>query len=161
MSKRKCVLLSLLLTAVGAAGCIPFGDPAGPGASGNVVLGNGLTADGFTTLRIRALPDDAQEPFEPAAPVFPAPDGEELPTLTEELAFVTFPRAYEIGEALGTTTHAHWRLFAWLAKSADEEAPTSGEPFGTTTFDLDGCDPYGDYCQTVEGTDITIDEIAP
>ncbi|MDC3960457.1 hypothetical protein [Polyangium jinanense] len=158
---RSLGFLSLLLAAVGAAGCVPFGDPEGPGASGNVLLGNGVTAADFTTLRIRAVPDDAQKAFDPAAPVFPAVSGEELPTLHEELAGLTFPHAYLISEGLGTTTHVHWRLFAWLTKSPDEGAPASGEPFGTTTFDVDSCGNYGDYCGTTEGTDITIDKTAP
>jgi hypothetical protein len=156
--------LALLFAAFGAGACIPFGDPEGPGAAGNISLGAGVVADGFTTLHVAAVPDDSQKAFDPKAPGFPgtlSSDESGWAPETEALAGMTFPHAYQSGEGLGTTKHEHWRLFVWLSKSSDETAPTSGEPYGTTTFKVDSCGSYGDYCAVTKGVDITIDKTAP
>jgi len=157
--------LVLLLGALGAGACIPIGDPTGPGAVGRISLGAGVATDGFSTLHLRAVPDDSQKGFTPTMHGFPdalsSGAGSDWSPQTEDLAGMTFPHAYETGVALGTTKTQHWRLFVWLSKSPDETAPSSGEPYGTTTFEIDSCGSFGDYCDRTEGVDVTIDKTAP
>jgi hypothetical protein len=160
------VVIAVALAATFAVGCVPFGDPGGPGASGQISLAKDVKTDGLATLRLRAAPDST-DTFDPKAPVFPGAGGEGSAwsgvDAGYDLATITFPFDYETSDALGTTPNGHWRLYACLsAASADPVTePSSGEPFGTVTFDLDGCGSYGDYCGVKEGVDLTIDHIAP
>ncbi|AUX47613.1 uncharacterized protein SOCE26_091350 [Sorangium cellulosum] len=141
------------------AGC----DPEGPGVSGTLHLGEGVTATDFTALHLRAAPDPGV-PFDPSAPSFPSAggDGDSWFFGDEDLSGVTFPHDFSGGEGVGTTPHERWRLFAWLSTSLDGSAPASGEPYGTTTFTIDSCSAqFGDYCTVTEGVTLTIDTIAP
>lgn len=164
---RGCVL-GFVMSAVAPAlsGCIPFGDPEGPGASGVVSLGDGVGTSGLTTLRVRAIPASG-EPFDKNDPQFTAalaPEDGWL-TVNERLDGLTFPHPYEVGEAVGTTDKQRWRLFAWLSAAdvdVDSDAPSSGEPYGTITFDVDECGSgFGGYCTVTEGVNVTIDQVAP
>ncbi len=168
-------ILVLMMAAVGT-GCIPFGDPEGPGASGSISLGKGVDASAFKTLKIIAVVDTGV-PFDPAHPVFtaPAPDPSSAwPATSEDLNAVTFPHAYLSGDELGTTEVERWRFFAWLSaqdESIDtpedgsapvaEPFPRSGEPYGTVTFKVDGCGQYGGFCGATEGVNLTLDQTAP
>jgi len=155
-------LLPLVLIAFGAAGC--FGDPEGPGVTGKISLGGGIVTDNFTTMNIKPVPDDAQKPFDPKAPGFPdslKSDETNWGATTVDFATVKFPYVYETSEVLGTTTHEHWRLFVWLSKTADEVAPTTGEPFGTTTFKIKSCEQYGDFCTVTKDVNVAIDKMTP
>lgn len=154
------------LAAASVVGCVPFGDPAGPGAEGQISVDPGIPMDGLTTLQLRVAP--AEGTFDSKAPVFPTAGDEGSSWFAsasgQDLATITFPFAYSVGESLGTTPVQSFRVFAWLAASASEEsatAPASGEPYGTADFDLDGCGSFGDYCGTSKGVDITIDQKAP
>lgn len=157
--------VSLLLTALGiaGAGCIPFGDPGGPGASGQVSLGSGVDATAFVAMVVHAVPDDAQRPFDPTAPAFPTSVGDDALYTQEAPTGVTFPHPYEVSESIGTTPHEHWRVFVWLSHSQEAAvpAPASGEPFGTQPFSVDGCGSYGDFCGVTSGIDVTLDQTAP
>ncbi|WP_155798985.1 hypothetical protein [Sorangium cellulosum] len=167
MAYRRSVLV-LAMAALGGvlAGC-PMGDPEGPGARGVVSLGEGVSTSERKTLRVRAVPA-SDTPFDPDNPQFPGPDldGDDR-WLTHEVSLdgLSFPQPYEIGAVLGTTDHERWRVFAWLsAEEIDEQsdAPRSGEPYGTTTVDIDSCGlSYGGYCTVTEGVDVTIDQTAP
>lgn len=155
-------ILVLGLATFGLAGC--FGDPAGPGVTGKVQLGQGTLTDNMTTMYIKAVPDDAQKPFNLTAPGFPdslKSDVTGWGHLIVDFAGVKFPYVYETSDALGTTPHEHWRIYAWLSKSADEVAPTSGEPFGTNTFNIKSCEGYGDFCTTTSDVNIVLDKTAP
>lgn len=155
-------ILGLALVAFCAGGC--FGDPQGPGATGKISLGQGIVTDNFTTMHINVVPDDAQKPFDPKAPGFPDSLKSDVTTwaaTTVDFATVTFPYVYEVSDALGTTPHEHWRLFVWLSKSADEAAPTTGEPFGTTAFKIASCEQYGDFCTVTQNVNVAIDKMTP
>ncbi|KYF53359.1 hypothetical protein BE08_42950 [Sorangium cellulosum] len=165
---RGCVL-GLVLSALAPAlsGCIPFGDPEGPGASGVVSLGDGVSTSGLTTLRVRAIPASG-EPFDEddpqfTGPAFAAEDG--WLTVNERLDGLTFPHPYEVGDVVGTTDKQRWRLFAWLSAAdvdVDSDAPSSGEPYGTITFDVDECGSgFDGYCTVTKGVNVTIDKVAP
>ena len=168
-------ILVLMMAAVGT-GCIPFGDPEGPGASGSISLGKGADPSAFKTLKITAIADTGA-PFDPAHPVFTAAataPSETWGTSNEDLTTVTFPHDYLSGEELGTTEVQRWRLFAWL--SAQDEAikrpdlgfndgaepfPMSGEPYGTTVFEVDDCGSFGGFCSVTKGVNLTLDQTAP
>lgn len=157
------ITVALALSALGTIGCIPFGDPEGPGASGNISLGEGVTTEGLATLRLSVAPE---APFDPAAPSFPAAGGEGSTWLSsvEDLTTITFPHGYSVSDGVGTTPSERWHLFAWLSASPSRESqsqPASGEPYGRATFALDDCGNFGDYCAVTEGVDITINQIAP
>ncbi|WP_437806512.1 hypothetical protein [Sorangium sp. So ce1078] len=163
---RGCVL-GLVMSALGAtlSGCIPFGDPEGPGASGVVSLGEGVSTSGLTTLRVRAIPASG-EPFDSDNPRFTGPalaPEDRWITVNERLDGLTFPHPYQLGMVLGTTDKERWRLFAWLsAADVDSDAPSSGEPYGTITFDVDECGSgFDGYCTVTEGANVTIDQVAP
>lgn len=165
MMNRMLVFAGMLTVAALASGCIPGGDPEGPGAAGKISLGAGVDASAFKTLAVRAVPDTG-DPFDPSHPQFtaPAPDGEPAWSAdVESLDGMTFPHPYGVGDELGTTSQQHWRLFAWLSASdGSGDGPKSGEPFGTATFDVDGCGlAYGGYCTTKAGIDVSIDLKAP
>ena len=157
------ITAAFALAALGAIGCVPFGDPEPSSADGTIALGGQVKTDGFVTLRLRVAPEAA---FDPAAPSFPADGGEgsawSVPS--EELSTVTFPHAYRAdGSGLPTPTE-RWQIFAWLSASGIEgksSQPGSGEPYGRATFALQDCGDYGDYCGSTEGVNITIDQIAP
>src|SRR5262245_46537885 len=108
--------LALAIAASGAAGCVPFGDPGGPGAAGTISLADGTSTEGFSTLMLRAAPDSG---FDPGAPVFPASSSEGNTWLSDgsgqDLATLTFPLDYEMSDSLGTTSQQGWRMFAWLS----------------------------------------------
>jgi hypothetical protein len=163
MSYGKSIFVFAMITLGSAlAGC---GDPAGPGASGSISLGTGVSQSGFKALHLRAIPD-AGEAFDPVNPQFTASapaDGPAWDPGIEDLQGMTFPHAYSFGAVLGTTREQHFRLFAWLSADVDTSAdPKSGEPYGTTTFDVGACGVgYGDYCGTTEGVNLTIDQKAP
>ena len=168
-------ILMLMMAAVGS-GCIPFGDPGGSGAAGEISLGKGVDPSAFKTLKIVAVVDTGL-PFDPAHPVFtgPAPEATfSWPASNEDLKTVTFPHTYLSGEAVGTTDVERWRLFAWL--SAQDEAvnvpeagftsgaepfPLSGEPYGTAALAVDGCGSFGGFCGVTQGVNITLDQKAP
>jgi hypothetical protein len=165
MVSRTSILAAMIAVSSLASGCIPFGDPEGPGAAGTISLGAGVDASGFQTLVVRAVPDTG-DAFDPAHPQFTAstPDGESAwDGDGAALDGATFPRAYQVGDVLGTTSQQHWRLFAWLSASADGsgDAPATGEPFGTAAFDVDGCGTYGGYCAVKKGVDLSIDLKVP
>jgi hypothetical protein len=157
------ISVALALAALGTIGCIPFGDPEPPGASGNIALGEGVTTEGFATLHFRAAP---AAPFDPAAPSFPASGGEgsDWSSSIRDLTDIAFPQEYSVDAGGPTTPSESWQLFAWLSASSDMERPSqpaSGEPFGRATFALDDCGNFGDYCAVTQGVDITINQIAP
>jgi hypothetical protein len=166
MVRRTSVLAGVIAVSALASGCIPFGDPEGPGAAGNISLGAGVDASGFQTLVVRAVPDQG-DPFDPAHPQFTgsAPDRESAwDADVESLEGATFPHPYQVGAVLGTTSQQRWRVFAWLSASADGsgDGPKTGEPFGTAAFDVDGCGGgYGGYCAVKMGVDLSIDLKAP
>ncbi|WP_437331281.1 hypothetical protein [Sorangium sp. So ce394] len=167
MIDRKSVLgLAMSALCAWLSGCIPFGDPEGPGARGEVSLGEGVSTSGLMTLRVHAVPA-SDEPFDKDDPRFTGPDLAEggWITVNEGLDGLTFPHPYEIGSGVGTTDTKRWRLFAWLSAAdvhEDSDAPSSGEPYGTITFDIDDCGAsYGGYCTVTEGVDVTIDQVAP
>jgi hypothetical protein len=144
-------------------GCVPIGDPGGPGAKGTVKLGKGVHAEDFMVLRFTAVP--ASREFDPKAPDFPHEVDFNFGYL-HELAEVKFPFSYEYGGGLGTTEHKHWRLFVWLSKAdldgSDEEPhPLHGAPYGVADFTVHGCGAYGDYCGITGGVDVTLDQVAP
>jgi hypothetical protein len=160
-------LIAAALAATSVVGCVPFGDPGGPGAEGQISVDPSTAMDGLTTLRLRAAPAES-DTFNSKAPVFPAAGGEGSTWFADgsgqDLATLTFPFDYSVGDALGTTPVQRWRVFAWFSAAASEvtvTAPASGEPYGTATFELDGCGSYGDYCGTKAGVDLTIDQSAP
>jgi hypothetical protein len=160
-------ILALTLASVGplSVGCIPFGDPEGPGASGNVSLGTAVDASAFQSLVVNAAPD-AGKAFDPAHVQFPTasstPAGEtRWEPYVEALKDAKFPLAYQVSEVLGTTKQQHWRVFAWLSGDGSSDAQKSGEPFGTAVFDLDACGSFGGFCRVKEGVDIIIDKKAP
>ncbi|WP_437960461.1 hypothetical protein WME76_12995 [Sorangium sp. So ce119] len=168
MAYRRSVLV-LAMAALGGvlAGCIPFGDPEGPGARGAVSLGEGVSTSELETLRVRAVPA-SDTPFDTDDPQFPGPDldgDDRWDALAVSLDGLSFPHPYEIGDVLGTTDHPRWRVFAWLSADGvgeQSDAPKSGEPYGTTTVDIDSCGiSYGGYCTATEGVDVTIDQRAP
>ena len=144
----------VLVIGLALAGC-PFGDPPGPGASGQVSLAPGLQTGGFATLELRAYPDRG---VDPAAAVPTAP-----PLLAESLGLsgLTFPYAYTLFDALGTTPEAGWRVTAWLATTAGQDVPTHGDLYGSQTFLLRGCGQYGGYCDITTGVDVVISSAMP
>lgn len=155
-------LLALGFVAFGATAC--FGDPAGPGATGKIQLGQGIVTDNITTMFIQVVPDDAQKPFDPKAPGFPDSANTDVPTWGRQavdFATVKFPYTYTVSDALGTTPHKHWRIFVWLSKTSDEVAPTTGEAFGTNTFQIKSCEQYGDFCTVTSDVNVAIDKITP
>jgi hypothetical protein len=168
-------ILVLMMAAVGT-GCIPFGDPEGPGASGSISLGKGADPSAFKTLKITAIADTGA-PFDPARPVFTAPASaasETWEASNEDLTTVTFPHDYLSGDALGTTEVQRWRLFAWLSAQPEpikrpdlgsnegaEPFPMSGEPYGTTLFEVDGCGSFGGFCSVTKGVNLSLDQTAP
>ncbi len=158
---RAAVALLSLATA-GLGGCVPFGDPAGPGASGEISLGAGVETEGFKSLALRATPASDGD-FDPTAPSFRDADGEGSGWYESrhDLAEATFPFEYSISETLGTTPHQRWRLFAWLSKGVDESRPASGEPYGTVVFEVEDCGSFGDYCGVTRTVDLAIDKTAP
>lgn len=162
MNHRTSILMLSLSCLVGLVAC---GDPGGPGASGNVLLGSGITTDSAQTLIVRGVPNTGS--FDPAKPVFdvPPPSGETVwDGVAEPVMGLTFPYAYSVGAVLGTTEQKNWRIFAWLSASTDAtavKAPATGEVFGTTTFSVVSCEQYGGYCQTTEKVDVTISQTAP
>lgn len=154
----------VMLSVASLVGLVACGDPGGPGASGNVLLGAGIKTDTAQTLIVRGVPDTGS--FDSAKPVFdvPPPTGERAwDIVTTPAMGLTFPYHYTVGESLGTTEQQRWRVFAWLSASTDAatKAPASGEAFGTATFSVVSCQQYGGYCQTTEGVDVTISQVAP
>jgi hypothetical protein len=144
-------------------GCIPIGDPGGPGARGVVKLGKGIELDDFSSLRFQAVP--ASDEFDPKAPDFPD-EVDFASGYYHDLSELKFPFSYEYGGGLGTTEHKHWRLFVWLSRAdadgSDEEAhPVHGAPYGVVDYSLEGCGAYGDYCGISSGVDVTLDQVAP
>ncbi|MGK4003174.1 hypothetical protein WMF31_11165 [Sorangium sp. So ce1036] len=166
MTYRRSVLVLSLITLGGvSAGCVPFGDPEGPGARGVVSLGEGVSTSELKTLQVRAIPA-SELPFDDESPQFTRPDlaaDDRWHALSEPLDGLSFPHPYEIGDVVGTTDHKRWRLLAWLSAGEDAQAdgPESGEPYGTTTFDIDSCGRHGGYCTVTDGVNVTVDRIAP
>jgi hypothetical protein len=163
ISRESILALTLAALALGLAAC----DPAGPAASGEIALGKDVDASGFKTLKMRAVVDSGS-PFVPLHPVFTGPasaGAEPFPSSNEDLAGLEFPHAYDLGGGIGTIPEERWRLFAWLStqdqSTSAEDAPSSGEPYGTTTFSLSSCGAAGDFCGTTTGVNVTLDQKAP
>lgn len=140
-----------------AGGCIPFGDPGGPGAAGSVSLAAELDPAAFLTLTVRAFPDEGRD-FDPTAPM-PAGGLER----SETLADLHFPYRYEVSDAPGTTDRRQWRMVAWLShrKRLDDQAIEASDPFCTTRFTIKSCGSYGGYCGVSNGVDCTLKPRAP
>lgn len=140
------VIVVMALAALGS-GC----DPGGAGASGVISLGQGVTTDGFTTLRICATP-------EPEVP----PTSGFLDTceilVNESVADIKFPHPYEITAGLGPSDHEKWRLVIFLTSDESSVKPESGEPFGLTLFSVGGCaaGEIDQYCGMTPGVDVTL-----
>jgi hypothetical protein len=138
--------LAMTLCALGT-GC----DPGGAGASGVISLGPGVTAEGFTTLRICATP-------EPEVP----PTSGFLETCelleNENVSDIKFPHPYEISAGLGTTDHEKWRLVIFLTSDETSVKPTSEEPFGLTLFSVGSCGAgyIDEYCGVTPAVDVTL-----
>lgn len=138
----------IVVTALAAlGGC----DPGGAGASGVISLGQGVTTEGFTTLRICATP-------EPEVP----PTSGFLDTceilVNESVADIKFPHPYEITAGLGPSDHEKWRLVIFLTSDESSVKPESGEPFGLTLFSVGGCaaGEIDQYCGVTPGVDVTL-----
>jgi hypothetical protein len=133
-------------------------DPEGPGATGNVYLGEGIQSDGYLTLEIRVFPDqnDALNLSDPSQG-----DGFGVSISHDN---VTFPYNYRVGETIGSTDFQNWRVVAWLAKTSDNQWIQSGEHYGTTRFEVQKCGGGGgnvdDFCGKTEDVDIIIDQLS-
>ena len=140
-------IVSMSLFALGS-GC----DPGGAGASGVISLGPGVTAEGFTTLRICATPEPEVPPMSGFL------DTCEI-LQNEKVADIKFPHPYEISAGLGTSSHAKWRLVIFLTSDETSVKPESNEPFGLTLFSVGGCGAgyiEGEYCGVTPGVDVTL-----
>ena len=140
-----------------AGGCIPFGDPGGPGATGTISLAAKLDPAAFQTLVVRAFPDDGPA-FDPTASA--SSDALER---SEPLTDIHFPYRYKVAEALGTTDKREWRMVAWLShgKHFDEQRLEAKDPFCTARFTIDSCGSYGGFCGVSGGVDCTLTPRAP
>jgi hypothetical protein len=134
------------LAALGS-GC----DPGGAGASGLISLGQGVTTEGFTTLRFCATP----EPETPPTSGFL--DTCEI-LVNEKVADIKFPHPYELTAGLGPSEHPKWRLVVFLTSDETSVKPASGEPFGLTLFQVGGCvaNEVEQFCGVTPGVDILL-----
>ena len=141
--------ISSFLAALGLLAC----DPAGPGASGVIKLSGDLDARDFSTLEIRVYADAGEKFIREAVPT-QAP-GQSTVSTNE----VTFPYAYNVGEALGTTSQKRWRMTSWLSRgSGSSDRPAELEPFCSVAFELADCGAqFGGYCDLAREIDCTIE----
>jgi len=134
-----------------ALGC----DPAGPGASGAIVLGPNVDAKKFATLEVRTYPDSS-DTFDPSK--IPSSDATTGAQLSEPLKSITFPYHYDAGQVIGTTDEQRWRMTAWLSASTGPMAPAMGEPTCSVAFKLNECGAqFGGYCGTRDNIDCQLE----
>jgi hypothetical protein len=162
MKPQATIILLLGLSA--AAGC----DPAGPGASGVISLGDAVDTTGFQSLELRAF----AAKYSPAD--FAAVGA--LPTNPSDFSTLAhwcyrsvwpmplvFPYAYEVGGGMGTTDEKDWVLVAWLTH-ADHGVDhiTSGEIYAKANFTIHECGwGFDGYCGTVGGLNLVLDQTQP
>jgi hypothetical protein len=150
-NSRRLWLVASGVVACLATGCLPFGDPEGPGAAGTLSVDPSVDVTPFKTLAVRVFPDPG--PAFDATAVLPA---DAFPA-DEALAGVRFPHPYQVGTPLGTTPAREWRLVAWLSRltgAIDRVEP--GDVFCTARFRVDSCGSFGDYCGVTRGVDCTL-----
>jgi hypothetical protein len=150
------------------AWCLAGCDPEGPGASGKISLGPGIDPGAFVTLAIRIFPDRKPD-FDPAS----LPPSEDLEraldkslgrnsTAAGTSSPLEFPCDYSVGEALGTTPDADWRMVAWLSRQRAPVASIApGDIFCTTRFKIGDCGLFvGDHCRQTPEVNCTLDQQA-
>lgn len=161
MTRRRWLRGLAVVAASMALGMVALGcDPIGPGASGVVRLGEGVTAEGFETLEVRIFP--ATKKDWTIADGVPA-EGE-LHIQRYRLAGLSFPTVYEVSSGVGVSDEQTWRLLVWLSKEPIAGAPSkpaTGDPWGNRTFELLPCQGFGGYCNVTSGVDVTLDQAVP
>lgn len=153
MLTRLCLLA---LAALALTAC----DPIEPTSIGRVALDPAVsTTSGALTLEMRMWADTAGLGVVAPSSV-PATVGYGYAS-SEPLTGLTFPHDYVLGGSIGTSPYKHWLVVAWLANSAGEPVPSSGEWFGERTVSFTHCMHTADYCGERTGQDLTIDQPVP
>jgi hypothetical protein len=149
-SRELSSFLTLVFLAV-AAGC----DPAGPGASGTINVGETIDVTAFSTLAVRAFPDPSGS-FDPTLPIASG-----VEPVDERLAGLVFPHHYRIGGGIGGTQIADWRLVAWLSRAPEQGAnrPDANDVYCSVRFEVRRESGY--YGGVTDGVDCTIENVVP
>jgi hypothetical protein len=155
-------VMRIALTIVATLTALSFGcgDPEGPGATGTISLSPGVDPASFRSLAIRVFPD-ANLDYDPAtAPPRPLPAATGLDQALG--ASVEFPYRYAVGDAIGKTSSAEWRMVAWLARAGGViTGVESGDVFCTVRFQIPSCGAMGDFCGHTHAVDCTLEKVAP
>ena len=126
----------------------------GPGVAGLVALDPGIDAAEFTTLEIRAFPDE-EETFDPAVDGMPEIDPDF--SLGVEIVEGMFPYEYYMKKHIGPSDHQRWRVVAWISPQVESELPEVGDWWGTMGFDVPECGYRSDFCFVAEGVDLVVE----
>ena len=134
-------------------------DPIEPTATGHVSLGATVGTAGLATLEMRMFADTAGLGTIAPSSV-PAVSRYEYSS-SDALGTLGFPHEYGLGGGIGESPYKHWLVVAWLANSAGEMAPSSGEWYGERAVSFSRCMHTREYCGERDGQDFAIDQQAP
>jgi hypothetical protein len=150
---RRSKFLLLFIPVLLGAAC----DPLAPGATGQLSVSPEVNLEEGHVLEIRILPD-VGEPFDLAQADFSDANRHWQDSLP--LAELEIPIDYFIGGGLGSSEHEHWRVVAWISKSANVNQPAPGEWYGTSAFDAGDCGvAHSGFCGVMTNVDLKIESL--